>query len=150
MEVDRQAPVFEAGEHLIQAGAEVVWDTLTDIGSWPRWMPGVKAVTVEGPPAVGTVFTWKAGPSTITSEILESDRPRSVGWKGRTIGIHALHVWRLEQDGDATMVVTEESWSGPLARLLRGPMGKTLKNTLDEGVVALKGEAERRGSAPNA
>jgi carbon monoxide dehydrogenase subunit G len=45
VEVDRQAPVCEAGERLIQAPAEVVWDTLTDIGSWPRWMPGVKAGT---------------------------------------------------------------------------------------------------------
>ncbi|MBA3955648.1 MAG: SRPBCC family protein [Acidimicrobiia bacterium] len=45
MEVDRQAPVCEAGKRLIQAPAEVVWDTLTDIGSWPRWMPGVKAGT---------------------------------------------------------------------------------------------------------
>ena len=52
-------------------------------------MAGVQAVSVEEPIGVGTEFEWKAGPGTIKSQVLECDRPRSIGWKGRTLGISA-------------------------------------------------------------
>ena len=146
MEADHQAPVCVAGEIVIDSPPETVWDTLTDLSSWPQWMPGVKAMTVEEPVAVGTRFRWKAGPGTVNSEILEFESPRIVGWKGRTLGIAALHVWRLEGQGERTRVSTEESWNGPLARLLRGQMSTMLKRTLDDGVTALKHEAERRAA----
>lgn len=82
----------ESAEIVISAPPEVVWDTLTDLRSWPQWMPGVKAMSVDERLEVGTEFEWKAGPGTIKSEILKCDRPRSVGWTGRTLGISALHV----------------------------------------------------------
>ena len=144
MEPDRSAPVCESGEISIDARPEIVWDTLTDLTSWPRWMPGVKAVHVDGPIQVGTRFQWKAGPGTIRSEIVESDRPRSVGWKGRTLGIDAVHLWRLDEQGGSCRVFTEESWRGLLARLLRGSMSKTVRKALDDGLPAMKEEAERR------
>ncbi len=115
MDADRRAPVYEVGEIVVGARRDVVWDTLTDLKSWPQWMPGVKTMEVGQPVGVGTKFTWKAGANLIHSEIVESDRPASVGWKGRTMGIEAVHVWRLEERGGDTRVVTEESWSGLLA-----------------------------------
>lgn len=144
MDADRTAPVCETGEVLVPTGPDIVWDTLTDLRSWPRWMPGVKRVDVGEPFRVGTTFRWKAGPGTIRSRILESDRPRRVAWKGRTLGIDAVHVWRIEAYGDGSRVVTEESWSGLLARLLRGTMAKAVRKALDEGLPALRDEAERR------
>ncbi len=128
MDVDRSAPVCESGEIVIAAPPEMVWDTLTDLKSWPRWMPGVKSMQADGPVQVGTMFRWKAGPGTIRSEIVESDRPRGVAWKGRTLGINAVHAWRMEERGGATRVFTEESWSGLLARVLQGTMKKTVRN----------------------
>ena len=127
MEVDHSAPVRESGEIVIDAPPEVVWDTLTDLRSWPGWMPGVKSLRLDDPVAVGAKFEWKAGPGTIRSEIIESDRPRSVGWRGRTLGITALHVWRMEGRDVSTRVFTEESWSGLLARALRASMSKTVR-----------------------
>lgn len=144
MEVDRSAPVCESAEITVSTGPETVWDTLTDLRSWPGWMPGVKQMHVDGPVGAGTAFTWKAGPGSIRSEILVSDRPRSVGWKGQTLGIRALHAWRMEGEGERTRVFTEESWNGLLARLLRPMMSKTVKKALDDGVAALRQEAERR------
>ena len=41
---------------------------------------------------------------------------------------------------------TEESFSGLLARLLRGMLEKTLDKTLIDGLVHLKHEAERRST----
>ncbi len=144
MEADHSAPVCESGEIVVDARPEIVWDTLTDLRSWPRWMPGVKSIHLDEPLAVGTRFHWKAGPGTIRSEILESDRPRSVGWRGRTLGIDALHLWRMEGQGESTRVFTEESWNGLLARVLRGSMSKTVRKALDDGLPALKREAEGR------
>jgi carbon monoxide dehydrogenase subunit G len=144
VEVDHSAPVCESGEILIGARPEIVWDTLTELRSWPRWMPGIKSMLVDEPFAVGTKFKWKAGPGSIRSEVLDSDRPRSVGWKGRTLGITALHLWRMEGQGESTRVFTEESWSGPLSRVLRGSMSTTVRKALDDGLPALKTEAEDR------
>ena len=145
MDADHRAPVCESGEIVISARPEVVWDTLTDLRSWPDWLPGVQAVHVDEPVRIGTRFRWKAGPGTITSEIVDSDRPRSVAWKGRTLGITAVHVWRTEEQGASTRVFTEESWGGLIPRVLRGFSARTVRKALENGVQALKTEAERRG-----
>ncbi len=146
MEADHRAPVCESAEIIVDAPPEQVWDTLSDLRSWPRWMPGVKAVSVEEPIGVGTEFEWKAGPGSIKSHVLECDPPRSIGRKGRTLGICALHVWRMTAQGGGTHVYTEESWAGPLVRVLRGLMGKAVRKALDDGLPALKAEAERRST----
>ena len=48
--------------------------------------------------------------------------------------------------GSPTHVATEESWSGPVARLLPGLMSKTVRKALGDGLPALKAEAEGRAS----
>lgn len=144
MEADHQAPVCESAEIVIDTGPETVWDTISDLESWPGWMPGVKAMTVHEPVRAGTEFEWKAGPGTIKSQVLECDPPRSIGWKGRTLGISALHVWRIKAENGGARVSTEESWAGPLVRLLPNLMGKAVRKALDDGLPALKAEAERR------
>lgn len=136
MDADHGAAICESSEIVIDATAETIWDTLTDFNSWPRWMPGVKSVSLNGPVEIGTRFKWKAGPGTIRSEILESSRARSVGWKGRTLGITAVHVWRIEEQGPGVRTWTEESWDGLLARVLRAPLAKTVKKALDDGLAA--------------
>lgn len=103
MDADHRGPACEAGEILIGARPETVWDTLTDLRTWPQWMPGVKTMKIDEPVRVGTTFQWKAGPGTIRSEIVESERPYSVAWKGRTLGISAVRlangVGRREHSG---------------------------------------------------
>jgi carbon monoxide dehydrogenase subunit G len=82
--------VFSEGRVEIVASPEAVWDLIADIGGWPRWNPDVKEVSVQGEVAEGTVFRWKAGPGTITSTLRLVDRPRALGWTGRTFGIDAI------------------------------------------------------------
>ena len=67
-----------------------------------------------------------------------------LGWTGTSMGMHAVHVWRLEPDGRRTMARTEESWSGALPRLLPGMMRRSLQKTLDSWLSHLKTEAEAR------
>ena len=145
-DADRSAPVYETGQIDIGANPQVVWDPLTDVDSWPRWLPGVKSMTTHGPFAPGSTFEWKAGPGTIRSEVVTADRPHAAAWKGRTLGIDAVHVWHIAASGTGTRVATAESWNGFLPKLLPKLMRKPVRQALDEGLPALKAEAERRAA----
>ena len=130
----------------IAAQPDSVWNVLTDLERWPSWNPDVKSMSISGDVGPGTTFKWKAGPATITSRIEEVERPRLVAWSGRTFGMTAKHVYRLDGRDGVTHVHTEESFDGWLARLLRGQMRKTLQTGLDNGLRHLKAEAERHAA----
>jgi len=117
---------------------------LTAFEGWPSWNADVKSVSAEGDVAEGSVFRWKAGPGTVTSTIRRVDQPWLIAWTGRTLGIKAIHVWRLEARDGKTLVRTEESYDGLVARVLRKPLQKLLDKALESGLRQLKAEAERR------
>jgi uncharacterized protein YndB with AHSA1/START domain len=144
VDVNRDAPVLASSEIEIAATAETVWDVLTDLERWPSWNPDVKSMAFDGEVAEGSRFRWKAGPGTITSTIRAVERPRLIGWTGKTLGIDAAHVFRLEARGGSTHVSTEESYEGLVASALRVPLRKVLEASLHEGLEHLKAEAERR------
>jgi hypothetical protein len=64
---------------------------------------------VEGPVEPGTVFRWKAGPSSLTSTLQVVDPPGQIAWTGTATGIKAVQVFRT--DG-GTLASSEESWEG--------------------------------------
>jgi uncharacterized protein YndB with AHSA1/START domain len=142
--VDRHAPVVGASEVVIAAPPETVWDVLAALEGWPAWNPDVKWVSVDGEIAEGTRFRWKTGPGTVTSTLQRVERPRLISWTGRTFGIDAVHVWRLEPRDGTTLVRTEESFAGVMARIFRWPLRRTLTGALESGLRHLKAEAERR------
>ncbi len=45
-----------AGEALVGASRDEVWQLLDDLESMPRWLPGVRAVASSGPTRVGTRY----------------------------------------------------------------------------------------------
>jgi uncharacterized protein YndB with AHSA1/START domain len=142
--IDREAPVVGSLEIVIEARADTVWEVLTAIDDWPTWNPDVKEASLQGSLSPGTQFKWKAGPATITSTLKHVERPRLIAWTGRTFGVNALHVWRLEPKDGATHVRTEETFDGLVARLFRGRLQKQLDDGLESGLRHLKAEAERR------
>jgi hypothetical protein len=144
VEINERAPVVGASEIEIAAAPEVVWEVLTAIDRWPNWNPDVKSVSVRAEVAAGSEFRWKAGPGTIKSSIQRVEPPRLIAWTGTTLGIRAIHVWRLEPRNGRTFVRTEESYEGLVARLFRGPLQKTLDRTLADGLRHLQAESERR------
>jgi hypothetical protein len=150
VEVDSNAPVVRRGETLIAADPDTVWGVMADIDGWPRWNGDVRAASLQGPLQPGTRFRWKAGPGTITSTLVEVDRPSTLGWTGSTMGIKAVDVYRFRPDEDHpghTVVRTEESWNGLLVRLLPGRLAKTLGASIHTGLERLKAEAERRAAS---
>lgn len=144
MEIDRNAPAVSHAEIEVAAPPEIVWAVLTDIDNWPSWNPDVKEASLAGSLVPGVEFRWKAGPGTITSTIQSVEPPKVIAWTGKTLGIKAMHVYRLEPHGDATIVKSDESWDGLIVRLFRGAMTKTLQKSTEGGLEHLKAEAERR------
>lgn len=141
--IDERAPVAAEREIEIAAPRETVWDVLTTIDAWPTWDPNVAWTSVDGEVVEGSRFRWKAGPGTITSTLERVEAPALIAWTGRTLGIDAVHVWRLESRNGSTLVTTEETYDGLVARVFRGRLQKTLENALESGLRNLKAEAER-------
>jgi hypothetical protein len=150
MATDDKGVLRRSDQIRVDATAGEVWAVLTDIPSWPTWMPDVKSAEVDGPFAPGMRFRWKSGPGVIRSEVVEAEPDRSAVWRGRTLGIEAVHSWRLEDRGaGSTIVQTHESWAGLLPRVLPGYLGRTLTATLSGALAALKAEVERRAGRPS-
>ena len=137
-----EAPVVARGSVTIDASPDTVWATISDIARWPEWNPDVTAARLEGPLTAGTRFTWKAGPGTIRSTLLQVDPPRTIAWRGETMGIGAVHIWRIGAGDDRVTLSTEESWTGLLPRLLRRSMQRRLDTAIEAGLAAAKARAE--------
>ena len=60
----------------------------------------------------GTTFRWKAGAGTIVWSLRRVERPHSITWTGRSLGVRGIRVWNLRAERDATVVTTRESWDG--------------------------------------
>jgi hypothetical protein len=80
----------------------------------------------------------------IESKLLDVAPPALLAWSGSTMGTRAIHVSRSTARDGGTWAVTEESFEGFLAWLLRGPLRRMLAGSLERGLNALKSESERR------
>jgi hypothetical protein len=117
--INEKAPVVGWSEIEIAAVPEVAWNVLTAIGRWPDWNPAVKSVGFHEGIDEGSKFRWKAGPGSIRSTIEEVDRPRRIVWTGASFGVKAIHVHTFEPRAGGTLVRTEESCDGLVARLFK-------------------------------
>ena len=144
MDIDVRAAVVARAQVRVQSDRQAVWEVLSDFDGWPRWNADIEEMSIKGPLAPGTAFAWKAGPGRIRSRLVSVDPPREIGWTGRTFGIRAIDVYRLIEDGDQTLVVQHESWSGLPARLLKKRLQHMLQASIEKGLQSLKTEVERR------
>lgn len=143
-EIDTAAPVTSEQHIDVDAAPEAVYDILTRVQEWPRWNPEVKSIDIDGDFDRGATFRWRAGGTSLVSEVREAQRGRVAAWTGRTMGIKAVHVYRFEPlPGGGTRVTTAESWGGVVARVLRHSLQRTLDSALADGLAHLKHEAER-------
>ena len=146
-EINELAPVVGSCEVEIGTPPKDAWEVLTEIGRWPSWNPAVKSVSFGGKVGEGAAFRWKSGPGTIRSTIRDVEPSRRIAWTGTTFGIRAIHVHTFEPRAGGTLVRTEESYDGLVARLFRRRLQSVLDATLEDELHHLKAEAERRGRA---
>ena len=67
---------------------------------------------------------------------------------GVSMGIHAVHVFYLEQLDGGTSVRSAESFRGLIPSVLKGYSRKILRRGIDGILGSLKTETERRASTP--
>lgn len=147
----RDAPVRATREIEVHASPEAAWRTLVDFVRWPEWNDDVAWVRLDGPVGVGSTFRWKSGPGAIRATVIRLEAPRHLEVTGTTLGIHAVHDWRIVPDRTGnTIVRTEESWSGLPAQLLKGRLQARLDRRLEERLRHLREEAERRATSADA
>jgi uncharacterized protein YndB with AHSA1/START domain len=142
MKNNLKAPVSVLAEATIRAPAELVWATLTRLDKWPEWHHGVSRIRVDGGVEVGTRFDWTSGFFRIESQLVDVDFPEQFAWSGRTFGMHALRVWRLQSMEDRTQVVATESLTGLLPSAFPQLATRMLTHVVTESLLSLKAAAE--------
>lgn len=142
MNINMNAPAFARGEITIEAPVEKVWGVQTDIEGWPQWQADVTSAKLDGELEAGTVFRWKAKGLNITSKLHTVEMNRRIGWTGTSIGMSAIHNWTFESQGAVTRVITEESLSGWLTRLMKLLDPHFLEKSLETSLNILKHRAE--------
>jgi len=148
VDIDRDAPATAEGEIQIAAPPETVWAVITDLSGWPAWNSDVKSMAVDGPIAPGSTFRWKAGSASLVSTLQVVEAPREIGWTGKTMGIHAVHVFRFEPVDGGTLARSAESFRGLIPSVLKKYSRNVLRRGIESILAALKIEAERRAAAP--
>lgn len=146
--IDRQAPVIARGSVRIGVALPVVWRLMSDVTSWPSWNRDIEWVD-DQQLAVDGSFRWGVGRWRITSRMVACEPYRLMAWTGSMPGIQAVHVWRIQQWHEATQVETEESWSGPLPRLMPRRSQAELDRAVVGGLGYLKRAAEEQWSLPH-
>jgi len=135
---------------VVNAPVEKVWKLMLDVASWPQWFPTLKtAGLVSGDSlAKGSVFYFKLalkGPALkMKVAVVESEPRKRVAWTGGMLGVHAVHSFDFEAEGQKTKVVSKEVFQGPMVGAL-----KILFNDADlarlhqDWIQALKAAAEK-------
>jgi hypothetical protein len=147
-DIDRSSSAWGRAADTIDAPLGLVWDRLTSIADWPQWNGAVTRIEVSGPTAIGTNFRWKAGGLPIRSRIECFNIGRCFGWSGKAPLIHARHIYWLSEVDRQVHVEKEESFSGPLARLLPKACSGMIVSALKQGLAALKQSCETSAVEP--
>ncbi|MGM0595113.1 MAG: SRPBCC family protein, partial [Pseudomonadota bacterium] len=134
----RSAPVYVEFSRDIDAPPSLVWELLSDIRGWPQWNAAVSDVMVLGELEPGTEFRWKSDRVLIVSTLQEVVPTERLLWTGRSPGVRATHLWRIESRGEGTRLYTAECFEGLLSRLLARPMTRMLGETLEQTLQRLQ------------
>ncbi len=115
--------VHARNEIVIPAAPERIWRWLCRAERWPEWYSNCRWIRFpefDGPDLdPGTEFVWKTFGVQVRSQVLTYNRPLELGWDATAIGLRAYHGWLFEViDRDHTRIITEETQSGPVPRII--------------------------------
>ena len=147
LSIDERAPVLSRDTVRVHASAGRVWAALADVGSWPARYDFVRATQPPAALQAGERFRWRTTKLRLTSTLLLVDAPRQLGWRGRKYGVTVYHFWRVVPQGDATLVISEESQRGLAVSLLQNRFRRRLQAGAQLWLQQLKAAAEASPSA---
>jgi len=140
---------FEAAIR-IEAPAPVVWEILTDVGSWRDWDSGVDRV--DGRVALGerlTIYATMIRSRPFPVTVVELRPHEAMRWRGGLpFGLAVIErTYHLDaQDDGGTVVTVREEQTGPLA-ILTERSTPDLNPSFRQFCAGLKVQAERRAAA---
>jgi len=127
---------------LISAGAEPVWNLLSDVAVWHNWLPTITSVKpLDGAPlkldARYAIVQPKLQPATWTVTLVEA--PRRFIWESRVPGVITVGDHRIEEIKPGTVKVTLSiTFSGLLAGLIGLMYGSLTQSYIEQEAKTLK------------
>lgn len=112
--------VFVSNKIVINAAPEMVWAWLVAAKLWPEWYSNSANVQLPGDVAnlaPGMQFEWRTFGVNLMSTVKEFELHSRLAWDAKATGIEAYHAWVIERQKGKTLVLTEETQHGWLARL---------------------------------
>jgi hypothetical protein len=141
------SPVFAQNSIDIAAAPETIWSLLIDCRAWPRWYRHCTDVSIlRGGPLLGpgSQFRFKTFGYYFEPEIDHYEPSRMLIWSAKgPVGTSGAHAWHVETRPNGCRVVTEEAQKGLLLHLIGRRTRKTLLNSHQDWLNALKALAER-------
>lgn len=138
--------VFVSNQITIAAEPEVVWAWLVRAQRWPDWYSNSSDVKlpVSSPDlSPGMRFEWSTFGVGLVSTVKEFEPYSRLAWDAQATGIDAYHAWVIEKKGPKqTLVLTEETQNGWLARLGSLAMPKRMSRYHQIWLEALQAKAE--------
>jgi len=138
----------------INAGAERVWDILTDFAAYPDWNPFIRSI--HGIPEKAARLEVRIQPSgtkgmTFRPTVLVADAGRELRWLGRVLMPGILdgeHCFIIQPLADGKVLFQhQESFSGVLVPLFRGSLDRDTRRGFEAMNQALKARAEAMETA---
>ncbi len=140
--INSNAPVTCHKSIVINATTLEVWDVLTNINNWASWQTAIKTPRINGPLEAGTTFTWKTGGIKINSTLHTVEPYTNFGWTGKSIGVKAIHNWKITELNRQTEISVSESMEGFLAKLLKKTFATSLDKNMSDWLMHLKKTCE--------
>jgi Polyketide cyclase / dehydrase and lipid transport len=115
-----RATIHVSNQLVMPATPAAIWPWLVRAPIWPSWYPNSRSVRLEGGGkelAPGARFTWWTFGVSLRSTVLEFIPPERIAWDGQALGVDAYHAWLIRPRAGGSLVVTEETQYGLLARL---------------------------------
>jgi len=102
----------------INAPREKVWETFIDASGWSGWQDAVRNVRChDGKLCLGGGFSFSVRPFIlpvkVEAHVDEFVPGMKIAWSGGGFGVRAKHVFTFRDVGDATEVISRETFMGP-------------------------------------
>jgi hypothetical protein len=128
--------------HQTSADAAALWRHWADMAAWPQWNDGIETIDVEGPFAVGTVFTMTPpGDEPIRMRLVEIE-PGSSFTDEMDAGDFVVRTEHRLEPGGLTRIVYRTQITGEAAGHVGPELGPQITADFPEVVAALARLAE--------
>jgi ribosome-associated toxin RatA of RatAB toxin-antitoxin module len=131
---------------VIDAPAERVWDVVSDVVGWPKWLPTVTSVHALGTEALAVGACYRVAQPKLRPavwSVVELVQYSHFSWESRGPGVRTLASHAMERvSHNSTRVSLRIDYSGPLSGLVGLLAGRLTREYIEREAAAIKQRAE--------